>query len=110
MEENAAPPAGPAPVLQTPPPPPPPPPPVIMPPPSSAAPRRNRGWMIFALILLVLLAISFISNLGHFASGLLNTKTRHARTGGPRLEEVVIEGNEPSGKIAVLEVQGIITG
>ncbi len=66
--------------------------------------------MIFALILLLLLVISFISNVGHFASGLVGSKTRHARAGGPRLEEVITEDNEASEKIAVIEVQGIITG
>src|SRR5713226_1826148 len=111
MEENAVPPAGPPPVLQTPAPPPPPPqpPPIIMPPASTPAPRRNRGWIICVLILLVLLSISFVSNLGHLASGLVNPKTRHARTGGPRLEEVITDDNDASDKIALLEVQGIIT-
>jgi protease-4 len=66
--------------------------------------------MIFALILLVLLAISLLSNLGSFASSMLvHGKPPHARSVGPKLEEVIREDNDGSDKIAVVEIDGIIS-
>ena len=70
--------------------------------------------MVFAIILLVLLLISFLYNLGNFASNIVRGGGRSSRfasrTAGPRLEEVVVEDNDASDKIAVIEVEGIITG
>src|SRR6267154_5585444 len=112
MDDNASPP----PVYMPPPPaaaPPPlqPPPPVIVAPASTPPPRRGRGWMVFAIILMVLLAFSLFGNLSSFMSGLVFSKGggKHTRTVGPRLEEVITEDNEASDKIAVIDVQGIIT-
>src|SRR5438445_2770209 len=111
MDDNASPP----PVYTTPPPmaPPPPlqpPPPVIVAPASTPPPRRGRGWMVFAIILMVLLALSLFGNLSSFMSGLVFSKGgKHSRTVGPRLEEVITEDNDASDKIAVIDVQGIIT-
>lgn len=65
--------------------------------------------MIFAVVLLILLAISFLSNLSHFASNLVSSRGRHIRSVGPRLEEVLTEDNDAYNKIAVIEVKGIIT-
>jgi protease-4 len=92
----------------SPPPPPLTPPPVIVPPRPTPRPRRRYGWMIFALILLVLLGISVLSNLGHYV-GNFTSKVTRARTVGPRLEEIVTEDNDASSKIAVVNVDGIIT-
>jgi protease-4 len=96
-------------------PPPPPsftPPPVIAPPPP-AKPRRGRGWMIFAIILLVLLCISLFGNLTQFVSRMLTFnngfRPSMARDIGPKLEECVLEDNDAHNKIAVIEVDGIIT-
>ena len=87
------------------------PPPVITPPPPK--PRRSRGWMIFAIILLVLLFISLFGNLTQFVSRMLTfnngfrpTMTRDI---GPKLEECVLEDNDARNKIAVIKVDGIIT-
>ena len=98
-----------------PPPPPPPaftPPPVIAPPPPTK-PRRSRGWMIFAIILLVLLFISLFGNLTQFVSRMLTfnngLRPSMARDIGPKLEECVLEDNDAHNKIAVIEVDGIIT-
>jgi protease-4 len=65
--------------------------------------------MIFALVVLVLLGISVLFNLGHLARSLVPMSVSRTRTAGPRLEEVVTEDNDASIKIAVVEVDGIIT-
>jgi protease-4 len=112
MEENALPPSFTPPPAAPPPaaPPPPPltPPPVIVPPSSTPPRRRGRGWMIVALVLLVLLGISVLANLGHLLSGLVPMRVAGANSVGPRLEEVTYEDNSASSKIAVIEVNGII--
>ena len=70
--------------------------------------------MVFAIILLVLLGLSMLINFSQFVrsvtrvggSGALASRTRDV---GPRLDEAVIEDNDASSKIAVVEVNGIIT-
>ena len=97
------------------PPPLPPPPPVITPSPP-AKPRRSWGWIIFSLILIVVLGISLIGNVAqsfmHSLGGGFNrgSKSGSARDAGPRLDEVVLEDNGAHNKIAVITVDGIITG
>ena len=66
--------------------------------------------MIFALIVLVFLGISLLFNLGHFLHGMVPVRVSGTRTVGPRLDEVIKEDNDASAKIAVMEVEGIITG
>jgi len=68
--------------------------------------------MVLALILFVLLAVSMIYNLTNFASNLFRGHPGRlaGRTAGPRLEEVVTENNDAASKIAVIKVEGIITG
>ena len=65
--------------------------------------------MIFALVVLVLLGFSVLLNLGHLMRGLVPMRVAHLHAAGPRLEEVVTEDNDASVKIAVIEVDGIIT-
>jgi protease-4 len=70
--------------------------------------------MIFAIILLVLLGLSALLNFSQFASSVMHVSRGGAiasrtREVGPRLEEAVIEDNGASSKIAVVEVNGIIT-
>ena len=71
--------------------------------------------MIFAIILLVLLAFSLLGNfaqaVSHAIGGSLNRgfKTSTARDLGPKLEECVLEDNNARNKIAVIEVDGVIT-
>jgi protease IV len=65
--------------------------------------------MIAALVLLVLLIVSVLANFGQLLSGLSPVNPMHARTGGPRLEEVLYEDNDAGNKIALIDVQGIIT-
>ena len=66
--------------------------------------------MIFALVVLVLLGISVLFNLGHLVRSFVPVSVGGARAVGPRLEEVTTEDNDAAIKIAVVEVNGIITG
>jgi protease-4 len=91
------------------------PPPIITPPPP-AKPRKSRGWMIFAIILLVLLAVSLLGNFTQFISRAFGSglsrgsfRTSMAREVGPRLEECLLKDNDARNKIAVVTVDGIIT-
>ncbi len=93
----------------SPPPPPLTPPPVMAPGPPARPPRRGRGWMIFAFVLLVLLGLSVLMNLGHLLESMFSIKGVGAHVAGPRLDEVVLEDNDASSKIAVVPVEGIIT-
>jgi len=71
--------------------------------------------MIFAIILLCLLAFSLFGNfaqaLSHAIGGGFNRgfKTSTARDVGPRLDECMIEDHDSRKKIAVITVDGIIT-
>jgi protease-4 len=91
------------------------PPPIITPPPP-AKPRKSRGWMIFAIILLVLLFISLFGNFTQFISHAFSSgfsrgsfRTSLAREVSPRLEECLLKDNDARSKIAVVTVDGIIT-
>jgi protease-4 len=105
MESNTPPPFTAPPAIQLPP-------PIIVPPPP-APPRKSRGWMIIAIILFLLLGVSVMTNLSSLfksfthLSGISGTRQR---SGGPRLEEVVLEDNDASEKIAVVPIEGIISG
>jgi protease-4 len=89
------------------------PPPVIAPPPPPK-PRKSRGWMIFAIILLVLLFISvfgnFIQVVARLIPGSSSFRPTMARDISPKLEECLLKDNDARNKIAVIEVDGIITG
>jgi protease-4 len=97
------------PVTSAPPPSVPPPPPVLTAPGSTGPRRGGRGWMVFALILLFLLGLSMLSNIGHFARTMTGVSGSRSRSVGPRLDEVVTEDNSTSDKIAVIDINGIIT-
>jgi protease-4 len=93
--------------------PPPPPPPVIVPA-VAVKPRRSRGWMIASLLLFILLGFSLLGNLTQFIAHGFNLgrgfKSTSPRAVGPNLEEAVLEDNKSSDKIAVITVNGIISG
>ena len=76
--------------------------------PAPAKKSSGRGWMVFALILLVLLVVSVMGNFVGVTmhSALPVTRTREV---GPRLEEAILEDHEARNKIAVIDVDGIIT-
>ena len=90
-------------------------PPPLTPPPPVITPRKNRGWMIAAIILVVLLGFSLLGNfaqaISHAIGGGLNRsfKGSSARQIGPRLDEAILEDNDSHNKIAVVTVDGIIT-
>jgi protease-4 len=94
------------------------PPPIITAPPP-AKPRKSRGWMIVAIILFALLAISLLGNFTQFVSRAFTSglssglrsgfRTTASRDVGPRLDECLLEDNDSPRKIAVVTVDGIIT-
>ncbi len=93
--------------------PPPPPPgipfPVAQPPP----PRRGSGiWLALALVLLVLLVVSVIANFALIGSKFsrFSQLKRHHGHGSQDLEEVVLEDNDSTNKVAVFDIAGEITG
>ena len=91
-----------------------PPPPLATPPVIGApAPRpgRGRGWMVFAIILIVLLGLSVLINLGLVVSHAVHLGNNFQQTteAGPQLEEAVLKDNDAENKIAVITVDGIIT-
>ena len=84
------------------------PPPVIQPPPPAKR-KTGGGWKILALVLLVLIVIGGgIMALGLFSS-LAHFQPPYAQAVGPRLEEILVEDNDAAVKIAVVEVEGLIT-
>lgn len=113
LPENPAPPPTPPPV-----------PPVIAaapanPPPPPPAPvvvraRASRGWMFATLFLVLLLGFSLLGNLTQFFVHELKwphgSKTSSPREVGPKLEEATLEDNNSHNKIAVITVDGLITG
>jgi protease-4 len=105
MEENAPP------TINTPPAPPPAAPPMITPSRPGPPARSGRGWMVVALVLFLLLGLSVLFNIGHMASNLFRGHgVKYTHTVGPRLEEVIYEDNDAVNKIALIEVEGVITG
>jgi protease IV len=86
-------------------------PPVITPPPPS--PRKGRGWMAFAIILIVLLFLSLFFNFAQFASHALRLSNNFTpasdHEAGPQLQEATLKDNDASDKIAVISVDGIIS-
>jgi protease IV len=94
-------------------PPPPPynrPPPIIAPLPAPRPAKKGGGWKVFAIILVVLLALSLLLNLKHAALSVVGLKMKPAQNGGPRLEEVTVREDSSSDKIAVVPIEGIISG
>jgi protease IV len=84
------------------------PPPVIAPMQSPRPAKKGTGWKVFAIILLVLFAFSFLLNLRHAAGSLAGMKATDGS--GPRLQEITVRDNKSSQKIAVIPVQGEISG
>jgi protease-4 len=84
------------------------PPPVIISP-SGARPRKGGGWKTFTIVLIIVLAISLYANIHHvFRDVLGGTKTQGEE--GPRLQEAVLKDNDSANKIAVIPIEGVISG
>lgn len=67
--------------------------------------------MVLALVLLALLLLSMLYNIGNYASNLVRGRgsRSYGHVSGPRLDEVVREDNDSANKIAIVEINGIIT-
>jgi protease-4 len=81
-----------------------PPPLVASPPPPARARRRGRGWMVLALVLAVLLVLSWATSI--FRSVGLSASTHQRKFW---LEEVVLDDKGAPDKLAVIEVSGLIS-
>ncbi len=66
--------------------------------------------MVFALILLVLLGISFLGNLRNMIAGMLSLGPGGDASGELQLQETVVEDNHSGIKIAIVDVDGLIFG
>jgi protease-4 len=67
--------------------------------------------MVIAIVLFVLLGISLLLNFGQMLDGVTSLGgSSYQRSGAPRLDEVVLEDNHSSEKVAVVPVEGIISG
>lgn len=65
--------------------------------------------MIATLILVLFLALSVLGNFGLLLGALFPMQTAPARHGTPRLQEITVEDNGARNKIALVEIEGIIT-
>src|SRR5579863_5184186 len=83
-------------------------PPPIITPPQSSRPRRGNGWRTFAIIVVVLLVFSMLLNLRHIARSLRGGGGRSES--GPRMEEAIVQDNDSANKIAVVPIEGVISG
>jgi protease-4 len=87
------------------------PPPVIVPPGQPRPQKRGKGWMLFSIFLLALLFLCVLVIFSQFAGHVSGTRSAgRARAIGPRLDETILEDNRASAKIAVIDVDGVITG
>jgi protease IV len=86
------------------------PPPVIAPLPGPRPAKKGSGWKILAIVLVVLLVFSLWSNFKHAVSNVTGGNVRGSRGSGPRLEEVTIRDNDSPNKIAIVPIEGIISG
>jgi len=65
--------------------------------------------MIFALILLACLGLSLLLNFAQFVSRFVTGTPVRGRSSGPKLEEALLKDNNAPDRIAVLDLDGIIT-
>ena len=102
------------PPFSAPPPPPNRPPPIMAPMmPARPAPRKSGTvWMVLAIVFVVLLAFSVLFNLKQMVNRAVTPRVSVTRSysGGPRLMELTLRDNDSSSKIAVIPVEGVISG
>jgi protease-4 len=83
------------------------PPPLISQPLPPFRPRKSRGWMISTFLLGAVLAVVLFNNFAQVFNGLAGGTT--GGQSGRWLEEVRVEDNNSAHKIAIIDVEGIIT-
>ena len=66
-------------------------------------------FLLASVLLLCLLLVSLYSNFKHMFGGVGSHSSLPSRAGIPRLEESMIEDNDSTNKIAVIDLDGIIT-
>jgi len=66
--------------------------------------------MIFAVVLLVLLAISVLGNLTSLVGSMVSFGPGSGGAGGVQLQEALVEDNRSGAKIAIVDVDGLIYG
>lgn len=66
--------------------------------------------MILSIVLMCVLALIVLLNLGSFLEGIVGVEAAGSRFAGPRLEEMIMEDNGSANKIAVVRIEGIISG
>lgn len=81
------------------------PPPIIAPPPAAPVKKSGRGWKIFSIILLIALGFSLLGHLGNMGGVGDGTVQR----GVQPLDEIIVENNRSDNKIAIVDVEGIIS-
>jgi len=84
-----------------------PPPPVITPPPARPV-RSGRGWMVMTLLLAFVLGLVLLAELAR-SSLHLTMGAKSGRQSGRVLEETLVENNSSDNKIAIIDVEGIIS-
>ncbi len=82
-------------------------PPVISTPPPTKPKRRT--WVVLGIIVGGVVAMVALIGLGMLVADMLIVTGRLPRASGPRLEETVLEDNGAPVKIAVIEIEGIIS-
>ncbi|MCX7721818.1 MAG: signal peptide peptidase SppA [Verrucomicrobiae bacterium] len=87
-------------------------PPPISPPPVISAPPpkpRKRLWVVFVVVLVCAVVFGVLASVAAFMAEIFAVAGKVPRDGGPRVEEVVLEDNGAVAKIAVIELDGVIT-
>ncbi|MHC1770036.1 MAG: signal peptide peptidase SppA [Verrucomicrobiia bacterium] len=85
-----------------------PPPPVIALPVQQVRPRTGRGWMVATFLLAGLVMLLFLTNVIQGLFGWAGSGSAGCQT-GRWLEEITVEHNGSGNKIAIIDVEGIIT-
>ena len=86
------------------------PPPLITPPPAYKAPKRQgRGWMILSFILMFLFGMLILKDIVSWAIN-MTTSGGGSESSGHFLRETVLAESDSRHKIAVIPLEGIITG
>src|SRR5438445_2353743 len=89
------------------------PPPIMSPTGLRPAPRKSGTvWMVMAIVFVILLVFSVLLNFKQMVGRAMTPRMTvyQSRTGGPRLEELVIRDHDSVNKIAVVPVEGVISG